>query len=66
LKESLIDSDKKRKIYEDDSPITKSKKLTRSIIKLSMERPIIPICFFGSFITRINTIMLTSYMTLWT
>ncbi|CDW86717.1 major facilitator superfamily mfs_1 [Stylonychia lemnae] len=54
------------KVYEDESVITKTKKLTKHLIWQCFHKSIIPMCFLGNFIVRINIIMLSNYMTLWT
>ncbi|CDW90732.1 major facilitator superfamily mfs_1 [Stylonychia lemnae] len=54
------------KVYEDESAITKAKKLTKNLIWYCFHKSIIPLCFLANFIVRINVIMLSNYMTLWT
>ena len=63
---SLIDSGNLSKVYEDESALTKAKKLTKILYSSITRKSIIPLCFLANFIVRLNIIMLSNFMTLWT
>lgn len=53
-------------IYQDESVLTKGRKLTKHILSSCTHKPVIPLCFFANVVVRCNIILLSTYMTLWT
>eukprot|EP00347_Sterkiella_histriomuscorum_P004838 403358894 len=53
-------------VYQDESVLTKAKKLTKHLLWSCVNQCIIPLCFFSNVVVRCNIILLSSFMTLWT